>query len=412
MKRKIVVLIIVFSTLLSRFSSNVLALQSENLGGGQLLKNSMLENNLIYEDVELAEIQAEDITLAKATYLQSYIDSNPIAKQAYGGRYIDEKGKLHVVFTENVQTVTINDVNTITNGEVVYESGEYTLDELMAIKKHISNTVLGIWEQCGANSIVADLASIGVYEQYNRVVVRLKNCDAEKISEFKKTIIDTDAVLFEDCKGYENQSAIYRAGRTINIPECSSGYSIGFRCRYLSSQGNYYNGFMTAGHGNSTGYYVYFNDICIGYIMKWDCRIGENTDAAFVYVTNSDYAPTNSLFPGLGTLVAGAYARVNTTGQTVYMAGGTSGYSTGRVISLCTDSCDINDRVLTSDCIETDYDCADGDSGGITYIKNSSGAQYVIGMHIGGWYDDDGLIAGGFVTPIDNMKENINFVLY
>lgn len=408
--KKFIILFTTITIIVSTFSIKVLGNNSNNLSGGQLLKSLVLEETVITElDKNLS---LEDISSTNATYLQSYVEGNDEIKEIYGGCYIDDSGKLHVLFTKNTKSDVINNVNTILESSVVNETCKYSLDELMLLKEHISNTITSNENNIKINNLSESIVTVGVYEQYNKVIVRLKNCNDEKINLFKSLISNSDAIMFENANEFKNTATTLYTGSRIYVQTDSGrpGCSIGFRCRILAANGSYYNGFMTAAHGNSAGDAVYYNNTYIGHILAWYNANNGKVDAAFVYVSNSNYSPSNTLHRGLGTLVSGAYVNSYQVGRTVYMIGSTSAYRSGKIISSSVDTFS-DDNVNILDCVEVDCICRDGDSGGVVYVE-SNDSYYVNGLILGVFSDDNGTETSSAYVKIGNIKNVYNITLY
>lgn len=373
MKRKVITIITSIAILLSLFSVNASVVQAESLSGGQLLKQYVMENSVVDDATISTELTAEDEASINASYIQSYIESNETAKQSYGGCYIDDNGKLHVLFTENVANSVVNSVNTMTENNTVYETCEYTLEELTALKEYISGFMSAQITDAELSEIADDIAAVGIDEYNNNVFVKMKNCNEEKIQFFKNYISNSNAITFKNTNGYQNAVDII-AGSQIYISGAGY-YSVGFRCKKLMSSGSYANGFMTAAHGNETGSPVYYyrsaynQGVEIGYVMDRKYSYGGNVDCAFVYITNTTYVPTNTLYAQAGTLVSGIYATTYTYGSEVRMVGATTGYSYGYITSTSIDLelGGVGETMVIIDCVEANYVSAEGDSGGVVY---------------------------------------------
>lgn len=404
MSKKIITIITAVAVFLSLFSINVSAAQTTNLSGGQLLKQYALEDSIVDETIMSTELTTEDKAAVNAAYLQSYIDSNVNAEQAYGGRYIGDDGKLHVLFTENVQNSIIDSVNTMTESEAIYEQCEYTLDELIALKEYIGECLLN-FDKTNQN---VDVVSVGVYEQYNKIFVGIKDCNQEKIKTFKKYITNSAAVEFENAEKYDYCINI-NAGSSVGIGATAStagGYSVGFRCRYLRASGEYIYGFMTAGHGNSAGDFAFVGGTQIGYVAAWSHNNNSAVDNAFVYVNNSNYTTTNTMIASAGVLVAGAYATTYTTGATVYKVGNTTNLTSGKITSTSYQYT-FGDGTTKKDLVQIAARGADGDSGGTVYSK-SNGSNYITGTCEAAATNGSSLL----FVKITNIKDIFDITLY
>lgn len=377
-----------------------------DLSGPELLRQYVLEDNIVQETNTSTLLSVEDESSINSMYLQSYIESSEIAKQTYGGCYIDVDGKLHALFTNYVSDDVLNDVNLITENKIEIENCKYSLETLTVLKEHIGDIMTMDFENVKLSEIANDVVAVGINIEENKLVVRLKECSESKIDAFKNLISNFDAIEFKNSDAVQVQSSL-EGGSQIEITTSGKGreYSVGFRCKCLNSSGSYVTGFMTAAHNNSAGDSVYNNNTYIGYIMARGYNNGGKIDCSFVYVTNSDYVPSNQLLGGAGTLVAGAYIGNYTVGNTVYLAGASSIYLSGKITDTSMIAeCDTG--YVINDCVEVNYVCKSGDSGGVVY-KKSSGSNYVIGLNMGTVQSTSSVF-----IKITNIKNAFNIVLY
>lgn len=412
MKRKTIIFITIFAMLLSLFSTNVLAAENTNLSGGQLLKQYVLEADAAFNEmVAPSNLKAQDKANVNAMYLQSYVDSNDKAKQTYGGRYIDNNGELHVLLTEGAQTDIVDDINKMTENCVITETCENSLDELMALKDYVSDLMTTERTNPTLNIITNDIMAVGIYEHLNKVVVKIRNCNDEKITLFKNLICDSDAIVFEDIEGFETKLDIY-AGAYIEIgssPYTANGYSVGFRCKKLNSLGEYVIGFMTAGHDNIVGQNVYSGIAVIGSVMERSYGNTGNVDCAFVGITNENYTPVNILRGRQGTLVDGIFITEYSIGDTVYMMGATTNGTSGTITSTSMDTYIEEDRITIKDTVEATYRCEAGDSGGVVY-KNIANTNCVTGINFAGAETNNGYLSS--FSKVNNIVNVFRVTLY
>lgn len=179
--KKFISMFIICTMFISVFSIDALAAKSY-LSGGQLLKSYVVDND-IFDGVNAStEILSRDDVSVSAAYLQKFVESNSVVRQIYGGCYIDDDGNLHVLVTKNTSKSSIDDINIITGNRAIYEECNYALDELIALKEYINQRVL----ECNSTIQNIDVVSIGIYEQYNKITIGIKECSQEKIEIFKK----------------------------------------------------------------------------------------------------------------------------------------------------------------------------------------------------------------------------------
>ncbi len=400
-KRKVITTITSIAILLSLFSVNASVVQAESLSGGQLLKQYIMENSIVEETTVSTELTAEDEASINASYIQNYIESNETAKQSYGGCYIDDNGKLHVLFTENVANSVVNSVNTMTENNTVYETCEYTLDELTALKEYISAIMTAEIADIKLAEIAEDIVAVGVYERQNKVFVEILNCTNEKIAIFKEKISSSDLIVFENTHGYETEDTI-KPGSAISTANYLQGRSVGFRCKVLNSSGNYIKGFMTAGHGLEATNDIFYSGIYIGYVQTH--VYGGYVDGAFVYITNGGYVMSTTTQHGAKALSNNTYVTGFVEGGTVYKDGFATELTSGKITSTSVSTKN-SDGIQVTDCVKTDYDSEGGDSGGVVFVK-SDGVYHIAGIHRG----SSGNYA--YFVKVKRLKEAFEFVLY
>lgn len=413
MRRKGIICITILAMLISLFSVNVSAMQPTKLSGGQLLKQEILEDGLL-NNQNLNVENSEDASII-ATYLENYISSNDKAKQVYGGCYIDDNGRLNVLLTNNATETIINDIKAVTDDSARLGDCEYTLEELNILKEYISDYMAVESSDEQIKEVTENISAVGIYQKQNKIFVRLRDDSYENIQNFKEIISDSETIIFEKGQGYTPCSSTLMCGSKIYIssnPE-SGDYSIAFRCKRLTSSGNYATGFMTAAHGNNVRDTVYAytgsNTVTsIGYVMAWCYTNNGRVDSAFVCINNSNYIMSNTIHAGAGTLVAGAYASTYTEGNTVYMAGAYSTLTSGRIIanSVVADGSD-DDGVTIRDCVQASYSSVEGDSGGLIFIRQNS-SNYIAGINSAKATNNN----SSFFIKMSNIRNVFDIVLY
>lgn len=405
MKRKIIAIVVVLSMSLSFASINVSANETDKLSGGDLLKQYVSESNISNEITTQAELTKQDEANINASYIQSYVDKNLSAKQSYGGCYIDDSGKLHVLMTKTTESNVIDTINAITNDSVVYETCNYTLDELIALKEYIISIILTETTDTELVKIIDDIVAVGVYEQNNSVFVEIKNCSDEKIDIFKEKISSSNLIVFENTEGYNNEDTIMiRPGSAISAENNTHGRSVGFRCWLLTSSGSYIKGFMTAAHGIDAGDDIFHEGTRIGYVQTY--INGGYVDGAFVYLTNvNNYDLSNVTQYAARALSTNSYISSFATGATVYKEGRTTELTSGKITSTSVTVKGEASSVTISDCVKTDYDSGSGDSGCVVYIYKDS-AYRIAGIHKGSSENN------AYFVKVLRIKEAFDVVIY
>ena len=397
--KKTVSTVVIFAMLLSMFSISVSA-QTNGLSGGELLKQYVLSEKREQEEISLKEFSAQDEAIINAEYLQSYIESNEMAKKSYGGCYIDDNQKLHILFIENAEKNVIATVDSITQNTVIYEKCKYTIGELVAIKNHIENFMNTAVSDVEISSIANDIVAVGIREDKNVVFVGIKNCTNEKIEIFKKKICASEAIAFENTQEFEEHTDVKLGG--LITTNANGKLSIGFRCKVLSSTGSYIKGFVTAAHGIAAGDDIYFVGTYLGYVQT---RVyGGYVDAAFVHVTNTGCEMSNTTLSGAKTLNNGSYVNSFATGATVYKEGYKTQETSGKITST-SETIRSTSGTVISDCVVANYDSDNGDSGGVVFMYSNS-KYHVAGIHKG----SSG--TGAAFVKVKRIKDALEVILY
>ncbi len=406
MKNKILGMVIVIAVFLSAFSINASATEAANLSGGQILKQYILQNSTILQTSEKKELSLEEESSIKAMYISSYIQNNDNVAEKYGGCYIDSNGELHILFVSGTESSIINKVKTMAENDVVNDICEYSLEELNSLKEYISNLISNETTNLDLANIKKDIVGVGIYEQYNKVFVEIRDCDSKKVELFKNLISSSEAIVFEDAENYEKQATYLKPGSEIAIGTSSGNkYSIGFRCKRLTASGSYNYGFVTSAHGNSRGQNVYVSNTYIGFISVRSLENNGTADGAFVYVVDDNYEPSNTVAQNGKVLTAGAYVNSFVTGKTVYKAGKSTNLTSGKITST-SYNCTI-DGITTKDCVQAAYKSDSGDSGGVVYMT-VDGSNFAAGIHMAGATNADSAV---FVKAA-NLKSALDIILY
>ncbi len=410
--KKIISVIIVISMCLSIASTTVSA-ESIRLDGGELLKQNILSKKILDEELKLTNPSAQDKAIINIDYLQKCIEKNEKAYREYGGCYIDDEQNVHVLFTENVDKEVINNINETISSNIVYETSKYALNELVELQETITNYISKETTNPELEKLIEDIVGIGINQEDNIVFVGIKDCDENKIKLFKKEILDSTAIVFENVTEIEYVAGL-NAGQGISIGTSLSTageYSIGYRCYMLLSTG-YIAGFVTAAHGNTVGNKVYVSGEIIGSVIARS-RINNGTvDAAFVQITDNEYVLANKTAYRETPLVAGSYIGSFSAGETVKKEGSKTEFTSGKIISA---NYTFNDTVVIRDCISATYNCGPGDSGGIVYQTVNS-SNYVAGICMGKVTQTNTSTGEqtsfGVFVKAENIEDALNVIVY
>lgn len=282
----------------------------------------------------------------------------------YGGSYINNEGKLVVYIKEGFAVPELLS----TDDDIVYENCDYSYNELQCVMDELNEYK---FDNQG-NMIADNYNEFGLYDENNRVIVKLDELSDEAINNFKENVCDSDAIVFEQGNGPAQLEVNVNAGSSISTDSATA--SVGYRVKRNGTVG-----FVTAGHFTSAGNTVYCNGTSFA-----KCDVSQqsgNVDGAFCSISNSNYSLTNTLAgtsntlstkisePGVGTVI-------NKIGQT-------TGHTSGKVTSTDVTITFSSGKTI-SNLTAADYSSAPGDSGCVVYsYVSSSNTRLTLGIHTG-----------------------------
>ncbi|MBW8684475.1 S1 family peptidase [Chitinophaga rhizophila] len=292
----------------------------------------------------------------------------------YGGAFINKQHKLVVYVKGDVATASKQIADITGAADVIIKPAKFSYKELTSVMDKLNNIKLS----SAARTYATNYVSWSLMDAENKVVVELENFNDQKISEFKKTVLNSPAIEFRKSAGRVKLEVNLDPGCKAALNTSGTSYgSYAFRARRTSDSQV---GMVTAGHVVSVGGTIYNGSSVVG-TCSASIQSG-STDVAFIPVTNTaSFTPTNTLcgtsttlststsLPGVGTLVN--------------MRGATTGTSSGNIISTnasTTTAAGISYTNLTT----ADYASAGGDSGGIIYTYvSASNTRFTVGLHLG-----------------------------
>lgn len=298
----------------------------------------------------------------------------------YGGCYIDENNQL-VVYVVSDTTQAKARVLSMTDNAVITKVGQYSYNELKRIMK-----VIGDYSQQNAGStLVSNMATVSLMDMENHILVKLYDCSEQRINEFKSTVIDSPALVFEQ---QEDPIELFADDNVVS-PGCAiasggnKNGSLGYR---VSRNGD--EGYITAAHFVSQNNFIYRNlieDISkppvygVQFAQCTDWKWSGNLDAAYCSSTYlADYSNTIAytsvkLGNRLGTLIAGL---------TIYKSGQVTHNTNGVIMSTSAQA--TSDGITITDLISSTCYATKGDSGGIAYTLSFGTEGEPIGIVHGG----------------------------
>ncbi len=285
-------------------------------------------------------------------------EDKPNYPNTYGGAYINSDGNLVVYMTE--EHFKDNLKNLKDSKDIIFENCKYSYNKLTDLMNVMNKYVLE-----NNNDITLNIKEFGIKDDKNCIVVRLSDCSNEKVDDFKKQILDEEAIQFETAIGEYKLQTNINAGCEI---ETNIAYaSVGYRAKKDTKEG-----FVTAAHAVELN-----QDVLKGANKIGTCSArvyaGE-VDAVFVEITDSSYTPTNVIEGSSNSISEDTALCI--VGEIVFKCGKTTKITSGKVadINVTIDIGGVRFTNLT----RASYDSEAGDSGGIVY---SNVERKTLGVH-------------------------------
>lgn len=306
-----------------------------------------------------------------STFTSKTRESNEVMyPEYYGGSYITPEGKL-IIFIKGDITTGRNNIASITNdSQIIYKPCRYSFQELTDIVNSIGDYLKN-------NLIIKkNISGAAIIDGENKVEVYLKECNEQTIADFKRDVINHDAISFLQSEESRIESSILYPGGMASVNTSSTSYG-SYAFRAIENSGSKRKGMVTAGHVISQGGTIYFAGEEVG-----DCSVskqGGSADAAFI--------PTKDNYE-LSNFISGTLFELSTetslpgAGTYVNLRGATSGAQGGNIISTNAVE-EFNGHAYTN-LTTAQYTSDNGDSGGIiyTYISKDE-IRYTVGVHLG-----------------------------
>ena len=395
----------------------IIIIQAQDKSNAELLKQrieeskeSQKENSLeVLEDEieinndykEVQKIVTKDIKNGK-----KYIEY-------YGGAYMTDEGQL-VVQTVDASTSEQNNILNNTSDHVVIKMVENTYNNLQETYKEISKKFQGYVENPQnidnkeLKTLTDNMLGVSIDQERNAIVVDLGSVTEEAKALFKKYYGYNDVIFDKGEKDIE-EATLLKLGRAIYNSERYRG-SIGMKAYYINNAGEKVKGFVTAAHlVDNVGDSIYINSAAntkIGKVTKRKYK--DNMDAAFIKVTNDNYAPSRKVYyaDSKGTVsdryvLKEGYLSETYIGATIYKSGSTTYLTKGKITSTdkTVKSTDID--VVLTDLWQADYVSEGGDSGGAVFDTDLG--YYIAGIHRG---------SIGTSTKWENIVNTWNLEIY
>lgn len=315
----------------------------------------------------------------------------------FGGSYSDSQDNL-IVLIKGMDKEGIKDVyqRIGKHDNLKFKECSYSLQELRDLKEKISDIYFS--DENKRKNL--QWVSVGISIEKNRIVVFLEDVSSYAIKKFKKEVIDSPMVIFEEMHevkdlsyiivdSIDNDNLLTRSTAKTNIhlgsaitlsgAEYSATGSVGFR----AMKGNEH-GFITAAHVVPiNGLTVYSNSKACGTSVA--TTRGPKAEAAFIKVNYNNFYPTNVAQWTKTATVAGIISYNNLVNRNVVLEGCT----TNKAIEAKVYTID-NTREVTLQTVAGKYKFSlsnvvyaklavqsvsgrpkEGDSGGVIYDKST-----------------------------------------
>lgn len=351
-------------------------------------------------------------------------DGNVTYPDDYAGAWIEDN-KLHIAITssETVDMFSFAPINSYSNllsnyDCVVYETVEYSLNELNAIRHSVfaelkeDYAIISHYVDVEENKINLGFLKYDESEVYDSLEIlanetnvlnsTLSNREAKNL-DFSELFVLSEGELVDI------EESLY-GGMEINRGSSSGpGRSIGV-CGSFTSNGTIYNGIVTAGHNlavSGTSQTLYRDSKEFGKVSLLMCGDEANGDWACVRLTNSDTV-TNKIYGSSSSYVRNITGTLDDlpVGTVVMKYGFTSGYSEAKVTAQDATVTDTSGTVTNglTEATLTAGTSGGGDSGGPYYTQDINGGNSYnfVGVHWG-----SNVSAGGstiWFTPYVRFK--------
>ena len=292
----------------------------------------------------------------------------------YAGAYLDDDGELVVLMTEEKAVLENQElvISKTGNQNIITKTAKYSYRHLTDVMNTI-NTYME--DKTGDKALLASVKTWGLYDDKNCVTVTLQGLTDEKIELFRKEIVDSPAINFEESNGGIELTQTLKPGQRIRSSIGSE--SIGYRCFRLLSNGTKQYGFVTAAHGAPINSPIYYGTSSSKIGVVTARQFSGSVDASFVHITNENFDISNSIDGTADTLYPGG--SLPAVGTYVHKRGYVTGTTSGKVLSTNVSGQDLQTGVTITNLTRTNMKCDHGDSGGIVF-SYSGNYTYIAGI--------------------------------
>ena len=257
---KVIIYAIIASMFFMQFGN--LEVKADYKNGGQILKQ-------LYCSTE----HGLQETKQSIYYFQEFY-AEISCLDGFGGCYYDEDERIVIRYSDSPDLFQ-NQIDFFDlSSEAYLEKCTYSYAELKNIQDAISNYVEDHANQAELDEnykLARLITSTCINEKDNILEVYLDDTSSEATELFQSAGFQNDAIKIFQGAEFEDNTTYIKPGQpvlTVN-GSVSTMYSVGFRCRKLTSSGSYIYGFVTAAHGNTIN-----DDVKIG-----STNVGVSTSA-------------------------------------------------------------------------------------------------------------------------------------
>jgi streptogrisin B len=337
--------------------------------GPDFLKNQTIANDI---SNKILESFGEDGSTRAPNY-----------PEHYGGSYINDQGFLVVGICGDAEFAKHDIINRSEDEAIVFLPCKHSYRKF----KEILDTIYAYQIDHPGDTVSNNINFCMTIVQKNCIEVGLFNNAPDAVSEFKKNVCDSDAIVFKSAPVPSEYSVNVKCGDGINYSR-----SVGYRAKNDS-----YNGFITAGHSLSSGANISYGGVNMAVVDG--LQNSGSVDGAWCRITNSSYVPTNSIMYSSATL--STTLTTPQVGSIVSLAGVVSHF-TAEIIA--TSSPATISGVPHTDLIVVDQANQPGDSGGIVFSANN----YTVGIMIG----NNTTYGYTFIVKASNIAQAFQVVRY
>jgi hypothetical protein len=295
----------------------------------------------------------------------------------YGGCYLDDDGKLTVLFTEDVRKWKTEIESIVHDDDIKFIEAK---NAYVNLKREIDN-IYSFFIRNPEDVLFDKFVGGGVYQKENVAYISLTDISDAVVTDFKRRVTDSDIIVFEKANSRLIPETDIHCGDKFDLYKADGSYRASYSLAYRVKNSNQTEGFISSAHGGVTvGDTVKFGNIAFGACTVR--QLGGKVDASLMLLgAPLSYQLTNFIDSQVATLsISNNYPSV---GAVVYKCGDATGITSGTISDI--NAIASVDGQTVQDLTAADYNSAGGDSGGLIYtlVTSPSVARYTTGVHMG-----------------------------